>query len=190
MRLVTSSNHNMANKLSSNWVVFGTKLQNIGLIRVLLGSSMSWQVHEISGIQKTKGLGTSTSTNSSSSSRPMQRWVVMVVCQCAWLWTNCRYELIFKSPFKAHHHHHNDDDDELIFSIYKNPFDFFMGFFSFVVVVVVMYFVQIEILTWFVASFFQLWERERECVCVGVFSVSFLASRLQSPHMRKKDVHC
>jgi hypothetical protein len=27
-------------------------------------------------------------------------------------------------------------------------------------------------------------------VCVGVFSVSFLASRLQSPHMRKKDVHC
>ncbi len=29
-------------------------------------------------------------------------------------------------------------------------------------------------------------ERER----VGVFSVSFLASRLQSPHMGKKDVHC
>ncbi len=38
-----------------------------------------------------------------------------------------------------------NDDDELIFSISKNPFDFFMGFFFFFFVV--MYFVQIEILT-------------------------------------------
>jgi hypothetical protein len=36
--------------------------------------------------------------------------------------------LISKSPFKAADDNHNDDDDELIFSIYKNPFDFFMGF--------------------------------------------------------------
>ncbi len=47
--------------------------------------------------------------------------------------------------FKAADDDHNDDD-ELIFSISKNPFDFFMGFFSFSFFVV-MYFVQIEILT-------------------------------------------